>query len=526
MLKNTMNGMDELFESDNNIAGLENINNVGSEKPLKEPNKNTPPPASPPYKENMTLDPLATNYPFLYIHTTTKADGNKKYIVNLLDCVDHYRKPFYVPLFTLMETAPEGTDIDIRINTPGGSVQLGSVFSSLMLKTKANVKVIVVNCCYSIGTCFFSKAHEQEIRDGSDFLFHMSSHGDRGFSTSIKERAQYIIEYMRDYILDDSLKKGHILKEEFEDMFNDNKTIIVSDEEMRKRIGSKVVVANEDIDDIVNTVDTLGSVTNIEGIEEKNSERDEYGLVAGFESFISLDDLHKRNNASNSDPRAYDIIRNDHMAKVKASVDYGNKAMFTNAVAHDSTLLSLEAVQQMYGGFESGTPVSIVRSEKERNLYINSGDAWWDKYVNNLFNYLEYLDDDVTINIYTWASLWTTSHIFKTELLPIIHLLRDIPNRTIGKAYGMLDVDETIIHLYCKEIEIDRMTSFTFGQVYGVVRYENERDYKAYTETYYKPLVEKGALLQEELDLLIKTPESNKEIHVSGEEMLKRLKMA
>lgn len=165
---------------------------------------------------------------------TTESEGKVVHDVELFGPVMYY--PDYIPLISLLESADQNTTFNIRIASRGGSIDIGANIGSAIMKTRAKVVGIAVGPIYSIAMFLWSCCHFQRVKDGASFLFHMSSHGAHGNSTMIKDEAVRIIQYVCDYLLDVSLKKGHLTDDEFKTIRERSVDIVISTQSMRTRL--------------------------------------------------------------------------------------------------------------------------------------------------------------------------------------------------------------------------------------------------------------------------------------------------
>ena len=173
--------------------------------------------------------------PMVPIKVVVKEKG-LLYIVDLFGAI--YTDRYYRELISLLETSSKDTTFVIRISSPGGDIAVGTIIASAIMNSKATVIGVAVGAIASAATFLWSCCHKQAVMDGAVMLFHMSSHGDYGVSTQIQERASSLINYVKEYLLGISLRKGHLLEEEYDTIINQSKDIIVGTKAMRDRLES------------------------------------------------------------------------------------------------------------------------------------------------------------------------------------------------------------------------------------------------------------------------------------------------
>lgn len=164
----------------------------------------------------------------------SEVGGVPTYDVHIFGVVYEYKE--YAELVSLITSAGDNVEINIHLSSPGGSVNIGSAVGSAILNSKAKVTCIAEGPIYSIAMFIWSCGHFQRIKDGSSFLFHMSSHSDYNNSSLIKRKAEDLITYVRDYLLGISLRKGHLVKSEFDDICEKSIDIVLSTATMRTRL--------------------------------------------------------------------------------------------------------------------------------------------------------------------------------------------------------------------------------------------------------------------------------------------------
>ena len=81
----------------------------------------------------------------------------------------------YIDMIHRIKIAPEGSQIFIYLNTPGGNLSTGVQIVSAMKSTQASVMVIAEAEVYSLGTIILLSADEIMINDHCLLMFHNMS---------------------------------------------------------------------------------------------------------------------------------------------------------------------------------------------------------------------------------------------------------------------------------------------------------------------------------------------------------------
>lgn len=151
----------------------------------------------------------------------------------------------YLDLLECLATATENDDIMIAIDSPGGYIHTGVFICTHILRCKGRVHTKAVGLCASAGSLIWSAGHVCTIEPTAVLMWHMSSHLDQGNSLSIGMEAILQVEYVKSVLLAASARKGHITKEEVEQICtNPNYEQYITYEEMSQRL-QKTVTTQE-----------------------------------------------------------------------------------------------------------------------------------------------------------------------------------------------------------------------------------------------------------------------------------------
>ena len=146
----------------------------------------------------------------------------------------------YVDLIDILLTANEGDIIKIYIDSPGGMIASGGLIASAIHHCKGTVYTIARGLCASAAALVHSAAKPEytAVSPLAVMLYHMSSHGDFGVSTSIKARANNQVKYVNETLLNKARADHHITDEEFA-RIQAGEDIIVPANEWLKRTAGK-----------------------------------------------------------------------------------------------------------------------------------------------------------------------------------------------------------------------------------------------------------------------------------------------
>jgi ATP-dependent protease ClpP protease subunit len=143
----------------------------------------------------------------------------------------------YLELLNVLEVAEEGDEMTIYIDSPGGSIVIACMIASAMIRSKAKIHCVGVGKVASCAMFIWSAGDSQEALNSAAFMFHMSTHGDYGVSTTLRDKAIRLIDFVVEYLLGISVDKGHLLIEELDRILDKNENIWIDGPTMRSRIG-------------------------------------------------------------------------------------------------------------------------------------------------------------------------------------------------------------------------------------------------------------------------------------------------
>lgn len=139
-------------------------------------------------------------------------------------------------LYQLLEYAPEDSTIQFFIGSVGGSLQFGASLAGAMRHTKAHTITTAVGLAASVGSLLWMSGKEKTLYPCTAIMYHMSSHGQFDNSVLMKERAEYLIEYVNKAVIIPAVKEGILTPEEAEDIVLRRKTIYIDYKTMSDRL--------------------------------------------------------------------------------------------------------------------------------------------------------------------------------------------------------------------------------------------------------------------------------------------------
>lgn len=139
-------------------------------------------------------------------------------------------------LYQLLEFASEETCITFYIGSPGGSLKLGANLAAAMRCTKAHTVTVAVGMASSVGSLLWFSGKEKTMFPCSTIMYHMSSHGQTDNSVLIKERADYLIQYVNKTVIIPAVEEGVLTAEEAEDIVVRKKNVFIPYAEMMSRL--------------------------------------------------------------------------------------------------------------------------------------------------------------------------------------------------------------------------------------------------------------------------------------------------
>lgn len=175
------------------------------------------------------------NYCPVYIEQSPNGGRTfRAYITGAIKDVDSY-----IDLIDILFTASENDTFYIYIDSPGGMVASGSILSSAIHHSAAQVFTIARGFCASAACLIHNAAHKNNAKAEAMavLMIHMSSHIDSGRSTSIEDRAKAQVKYVQKNLLQHAVELGYMTTEELDNIAGGDEIFITADD-FYKRIGT------------------------------------------------------------------------------------------------------------------------------------------------------------------------------------------------------------------------------------------------------------------------------------------------
>lgn len=143
----------------------------------------------------------------------------------------------YEDIINILITSDESTAIDIYIDSPGGDVNLATRIMTAIMRTKARVRTIAIGDVMSAATPIWACGHEKLMTEAAVFMFHLSSHGDRGTSNLIAQTAAAVEAHIAT-LFKFMMTKGIFTQEEY-DILIKRQNVYVSSKIMMDRLATQ-----------------------------------------------------------------------------------------------------------------------------------------------------------------------------------------------------------------------------------------------------------------------------------------------
>lgn len=179
-----------------------------------------------------------SNQPYCQVITTVDENGHKlikAYLQDEILDVDEY-----VELIDKLFTAEEEDKIYIYIDSPGGHISAGSIISSAIAASKAEVYTVARGLCASAACLIHNAAKPGHaiVDDMGVLMIHFSSHLDMGNSSLIEKRAADQCKYVITTLLSQAVEMGYLTNDELS-AIQTGSEIFISKQDFEKRIKLK-----------------------------------------------------------------------------------------------------------------------------------------------------------------------------------------------------------------------------------------------------------------------------------------------
>lgn len=143
----------------------------------------------------------------------------------------------YINLLEVLANMNEQDSITMYIDSPGGYIHSAVTICTHMVLCPGKVVTVACGTCASAGSLIWSAGHECRVTPTAALMWHMSSHVDMGDSIAIQDEAYLQIQFVRNALLQASVEKGHLTKEEAEEICSGPQVVKwINAVEMQKRL--------------------------------------------------------------------------------------------------------------------------------------------------------------------------------------------------------------------------------------------------------------------------------------------------
>lgn len=167
----------------------------------------------------------------------TKNIIDNKYIVYLFGEITYNIKHYRI-LFDLLDSLTKIDEIEIFIDSYGGSVSSGLLICSAMRRCKAKIITHVLGMAFSMGSMIWTFGDELKLFPGAMTMFHNISSGYYGFIGNIQKEVAHTISIGTN-LMELCVDKKVLTAEEVELILNDNRELFFTYDEMLNRISPK-----------------------------------------------------------------------------------------------------------------------------------------------------------------------------------------------------------------------------------------------------------------------------------------------
>lgn len=191
--------------------------------------------------ESIMGEPVSVNLDTLNSETTKHVavrkapEGFREYSISIqggIGCIEDYWD-----VINALHIAQPEDKVNMTIVSPGGSLLTATMICSAMEQCKARITATAAGMCASAGSFIWSCADECLVTWNAFVMFHMSSSLEYGKTTYNLSKSKHLIEFVDKIIRDYAVSKGIITEEEHNKIVNENGTVWILGDEMRKRLG-------------------------------------------------------------------------------------------------------------------------------------------------------------------------------------------------------------------------------------------------------------------------------------------------
>lgn len=147
------------------------------------------------------------------------------YRVSIYDEI--YNIQEYTNLLALLHTATEDMTIEIWISSPGGEVMAGLLVASAIMRSKAKVVTIALDCIASMASSIWVAGDELVIDEDATVMFHQASCMYYGKTRSVLNQAASMDTYVQMVMFEEAKKKGLLLEDEFKEVIERGRDVFI-----------------------------------------------------------------------------------------------------------------------------------------------------------------------------------------------------------------------------------------------------------------------------------------------------------
>ena len=162
----------------------------------------------------------------------SKDESNKRINILMIGPIVH--DWVYTQLIHALYNAPTDYTVHFMIDSPGGSVVIGTTILNAMDQCDAKIITYNVGIAASMGAIIWAFGDERKVTRGSRTMFHFTRFGMSGETATIAETVQCIMERFRP-LMEECVKRGCLTREEFKAAEDDKQDQNISAKELVDR---------------------------------------------------------------------------------------------------------------------------------------------------------------------------------------------------------------------------------------------------------------------------------------------------
>lgn len=177
----------------------------------------------------MTVHQRIYSFPKGYSHTM--------YIDSPLESIEDWRTELEI-----IRSAQHEDDITIRIDSPGGNVNVATAFMGAISECQGHVKTVIEGTCASAASMIFLAGHSKQVSELGEILVHTASFGTGGAEHEVYD---YVIHSRKQiFKLLDRVYSGFLTPEEL-DLVKQGKQHYMDSDEIVERLDMQIAKETE-----------------------------------------------------------------------------------------------------------------------------------------------------------------------------------------------------------------------------------------------------------------------------------------